>query len=700
MAQPEPHAIRNVALYIRYSTEEQRTNSFSEETQRDECLKKLQDTYGPGPFNVRTFKDLAVSGAVGLRTPDFPGREYRQGLTDLIHAIADGEVDLVLCYAQDRLTRDEFWWHYLNTLIFQRHQIPLLMARDGHDISTDEGQMLSSFHAMVASLERRKISRNLQAAARRRAAEGFFGGLPPFGWQWDPAQERRPRERRRLVRNEAQGAVLLEIKERYLAGWPTVAIARDLHRRGIGSSRGELRWSVDLIAKVLRNPVHAGLISLKGEVFPGQHAELSYWSAEERELLLQRMAERSHRRVKGPSVEKYLLSGVLYCGHCGHRLIGGHQTGREQRTYRCISPRTNGQHRVRRHGKYAELRSCPGLSRDADELEAAVVDVIAELSRAVTVQTAAREQLEQALTLADRRIAEERLAVEGELTQVREGFSRLFELLDRSRITDQEFDAENRRRRDQEQALQARLDELTQRQRQRQGRKAQLEAALALLSDFDGLWQTMSQAERRQLLLQVDSHMTLRRDGEDVVLTISPGFADPLKRVFVFRPRTPLTARRPAARLTPRQLALLCCWQDGQGLQDIAASWEVGLGTVRTISLTLRNCLGVDDLDTAVELVQDRLGKYRATLPLAGRCKQRVRTDGRPLSEPLLDVLQLMAEDQGCLAIATALGKDKSTVSRQMRQVIRRLGVECRQDAIAKAREMGLLATRPLAASA
>ena len=201
----------------------------------------------------------------------------------------------------------------------------------------------------------------------------------------------------------------------------------------------------------------------------------------------------------------------------------------------------------------------------------------------------------------------------------------------------------------------------------------------------------MSQAERRQLLLQVDSHMTLRRAGDDVVLTISPGFADPIERVFVLRHRTPDTARRPDARLTPRQMALLCCWQDGQSLRTIAESWDVGVGTVRTISLTIRNLLGVDDLDTAVEFVQDRLVRYRDTLPLSGRCKERAPANGSPLSEPLLAVLRLMADGKGCLAIAALLGKDKSTISRQMRQVNRRLGVESRQDAVLKAQGMGLL---------
>ena len=38
---------------------------------------------------------------------------------------------------------------------------------------------------------------------------------------------------------------------------------------------------------------------------------------------------------------------------------------------------------MRRNGKCEELRACPGVSRDAGELEAAVVEVVAQLARSV-----------------------------------------------------------------------------------------------------------------------------------------------------------------------------------------------------------------------------------------------------------------------------------------------------------------------------
>lgn len=691
MKQHDTDTIRNVAIYIRYSTEEQRTNSYSEETQQDECLRKLTDTYGPGPFSTRIFKDLAVSGAVGLNTTDTPTTVYRQGLTDLLNAIADGEVYLLVCYAQDRLARDEYLWHYINSTVFQKYRIPVLFARDGHDVLSEEGQMLASFHAMVSSIERRKISKNIKAAAKRRAAEGYFVGPPPYGWQWDPDQERRPRERRRIVRNEAQGAVLLEIREKFMAGWPTMAIVRDLHDRGIHSPGGGLRWSAPCVTNVLHNPLHAGLIGLKDELYPGQHAALRYWSAEDRDVIVQRLAERSAQRVKVPTVEKFLLCGVLYCGHCGRRLVGGRESRKTSRLYRCAAPRTNGEHRFRRNGTYEGLRECPGVWRSADLLENAVLDVVSQLAHSVAVQSAAREQLDAALTAEDTSIKHELATVDQELEHMGKGFSRLFNLLDKGSITEDEFGVENQQRRAQESRLRERRDTLNQQLQQRRSRQMQKERALSLLSNFDELWQKMSQAERRQLLLEVDPHMTLTRDGGDMVLTIAPAFGEPVQRRFAMGRRTPVSDRRPDAPLTLRQMALLCSWQNGLSVKDIAEQWDVGAANVRRLSLTIRNNLGVDDLDAAVELVRDRLDRYRGTLPMTGRCKQRPRPNGSPLSDPLLAVLRLMAEGKGCVEIAETLGKDKSTVSRQMKQIVQKLEVNNQQEAIQKAGEMKLM---------
>jgi len=150
--------------------------------QTDQCLQRLRQVHGEGPFSIRTFRDLGKSGAIGLDNPAFGGKEHREGLDAIVKAMADGELDLMLCYSQDRLARDEFLWHFMNATIFQKYRVPVLFARDGHDVMTEEGQMIGTIHALAASLERRKISKNVSAACQRRAAEGYLAGPTPYGW--------------------------------------------------------------------------------------------------------------------------------------------------------------------------------------------------------------------------------------------------------------------------------------------------------------------------------------------------------------------------------------------------------------------------------------------------------------------------------------------------------------------------------------
>jgi len=50
-----------------------------------------------------------------------------------------------------------------------------------------------------------------------------------------------------------------------------------------------------------------------------------------------------------------------------------------------------------------------------------------------------------------------------------------------------------------------------------------------------------------------------------------------------------------------------------------------------------------------------------------------------------------MADDKNGNEIATTLKKDKSTISRQMRAICDRLAVHSRDEAVARARELGLV---------
>ena len=102
-------------------------------------------------------------------------------MTDLLRAVAAKELDLVLCYAQDRLARDEYLWHFMRAMAFERTGTSVLFARDDYDISTPEGQMMSSMHAMIAGQEREKTRNSDRRLPTSRIGELQNGSHPSAG---------------------------------------------------------------------------------------------------------------------------------------------------------------------------------------------------------------------------------------------------------------------------------------------------------------------------------------------------------------------------------------------------------------------------------------------------------------------------------------------------------------------------------------
>ena len=86
------------------------------------------------------------------------------------------------------------------------------------------------------------------------------------------------------------------------------------------------------------------------------------------------------------------------------------------------------------------------------------------------------------------------------------------------------------------------------------------------------------------------------------------------------------------------------------------------------------------------------MAECRPTLRMGGRQKPRSVANPALLTDALVPVLRLLAEGKGCVAIAKALGKNKSTVSRQLAALYSRLNVRTQNEAVARAQELGLLA--------
>ena len=175
---------------------------------------------------------------------------------------------------------------------------------------------------------------------RAKAAKGLGLGKTPFGYRIGSEGLFEP------VPEEAK--VVRGIYKLYLnEGIGVRSIARLLNTEGYRTRRGA-DWSMVTVRDILRNHAYIGTYRRFGLRIPGSYRPIV--SADEFKRVQDKMQSRSPDK-RQPRSEPFLLSGILYCGHCGQRMMGvtrrqtwkrkdGDKVRGEYRYYQCQS-RTN-----------------------------------------------------------------------------------------------------------------------------------------------------------------------------------------------------------------------------------------------------------------------------------------------------------------------------------------------------------------------
>ncbi len=208
------------------------------------------------------------------------------------------------------------------------------------------------------------VSDRVRAAMRRRAVRGEALGRPPYGYCVGAGR------RLEIVPDEA--VVVQYIFRLYLEeGLGIRRIAGRLNEEGIATRRGG-HWSMVSVRDILRNRAYLGTYSRFGVRIPDSHRALV--SASDFRQVQENMAKR-RRGGTGRSLQPFLLSGLVFCGRCGNRMIGvsrrqqwttraGEQHSATYRYYQCES-RTN-------------QSTCSYNTQREAELEARVRDLLAQ----------------------------------------------------------------------------------------------------------------------------------------------------------------------------------------------------------------------------------------------------------------------------------------------------------------------------------
>lgn len=297
------------AIYTRKSSDdglEQEFNSLH--AQREACEAYILSQKHEGWVCLPDeFDDGGISG----------GTMERPGLKRLLEGIRAGQIDQVVVYKIDRLTRSLSDFSKIVDILDEA-EATFVSVTQSFNTATSMGRLTLNMLLSFAQFEREVTSERIRdkiAASKRKGM--WMGGFVPLGYR---------SEGRTLVIHEDEARVVRLIYDTYQSEGRIKAVKELLDNKEIrtslrtsasGTTRGGKPFSFGHVHHILTNPVYAGRIRHKTKVYDGQHPaiiEAEVWHAIQDQLLENANHERRGRdRARGRRRTKSSpLTGKLF----------------------------------------------------------------------------------------------------------------------------------------------------------------------------------------------------------------------------------------------------------------------------------------------------------------------------------------------------------------------------------------------------
>lgn len=284
-------------IYVRISDDQ--TGAAAGVARQEVDCRALADARGWSVVAVYDDNDVSASR--------FTNRP-RPGWDRMLADVADGRLDAIVAWDQDRLVRRPIDLEHLFRVCDAAGLRLFATCSGDTDLGTGDGQFLARILGAVAAKEADNISRRVKRTHQELAAEGRFTSSRPFGFRLsageltpEPAEAEQVR---RWVRIIVDGGTLGDC-------------LRDAQERGTPTVRGG-RWGHSTIrdvlvsARIVGDREHHGVVTRR-DAWPGIVDRADH--ARVRSILT------SPDRKVGPRSPKRLLVGVIWCGRCGERLL-------------------------------------------------------------------------------------------------------------------------------------------------------------------------------------------------------------------------------------------------------------------------------------------------------------------------------------------------------------------------------------------
>src|ERR1700686_4084931 len=236
--------MKMAAIYARVSSEQQREqHTIASQTAALIEFAQAHELQVPREW---VFEDEGYSGA----TLERPGLERVRDLA------AEGQIQAVLAYAPDRLSR-KYGSQILLMEELARHGVETLFVKAPQG-ATAEDQLLVQFQGMIAEYERAQILERSRRGKRHRARQGQINVLSgaPYGYRYIRKNDAAA-ARYEII--DAEADIVRMVYQSYIGtGMSIGAITRLLNERDVPTRKQNSRWERSPVWAMLCNPAYKG----------------------------------------------------------------------------------------------------------------------------------------------------------------------------------------------------------------------------------------------------------------------------------------------------------------------------------------------------------------------------------------------------------------------------------------------------------
>lgn len=325
--------MKRVLCLYRVSTLKQVDKKDDIPMQRRECMdfiKRMEDW---------TFYDERMEKGVSGYKVSASDRDI---IVEIREMAARKEFDVLLVFMFDRLGRKEDETPFL-VKWFIDHGIEVWSTREGQQkLDNQVDRLMNYMRFWAASGESEKTSIRVKAAHTQMTQDGIWrGGNCPYGYKLvhNGRIGKKNRPLYDLEIDEEQAVIVREIFDLLIQqGYGTHRIAMFLNEKY--SDSGKI-WHGKTIRDMVRNPIYTGRMHMNNILSePIESLRIVSDEAVEfgRDAIAKRIPSKYVDQEEADDLEvpenttkaslfgSTLLNGVLYCGHCGKKLVGGYAT--------------------------------------------------------------------------------------------------------------------------------------------------------------------------------------------------------------------------------------------------------------------------------------------------------------------------------------------------------------------------------------